>query len=112
MVNAFKQQNSQPRLEYKNNKTLIANVAIFVVVLAFVLNNIMGDQTVIVVRVVLPLVLITCVSMWLSIRVEPGYVINENLDFKLLLEVFEPNLLCPECKIIKTPSSRHCTICH
>jgi hypothetical protein len=50
-----------------------------------------------------------CTIAWL---VDPGYIKKDpNLDFMDLLEQFEPNCLCPECEVIRTPRSRHCNIC-
>lgn len=37
---------------------------------------------------------------------------NERFDFLNLLESFEPNCLCPECEVIRTPRSRHCNVCN
>jgi palmitoyltransferase len=43
---------------------------------------------------------------------DPGYIEkDEQIDFFQLLEAFDPNSLCPECEVIRTPRSRHCTIC-
>ena len=30
----------------------------------------------------------------------------------MLAEKFEANSLCPDCKVIRTPRSRHCNICN
>lgn len=44
---------------------------------------------------------------------EPGYLNKDpKFSFMELLEEFEPNCLCPECEVIKTPRSRHCNICN
>ena len=29
-----------------------------------------------------------------------------------MLRNFDPVLLCPDCRVIRTPRSRHCTICN
>ena len=54
-------------------------------------------------------------SMLLSIicwLMDPGYIRKDpDFDFMELLELFEPNCLCPECEVIRTPRSRHCNIC-
>lgn len=43
----------------------------------------------------------------------PGHLErDEGFDFLELLEVFEPNCLCPDCEVIRTPRSRHCNICN
>lgn len=42
---------------------------------------------------------------------DPGYIDNEGIEFLKLLEIFNPNSLCPECAIIRTGRSRHCIIC-
>lgn len=46
---------------------------------------------------------------------DPGSLKNTDeyqIDFMELLKVFQPTELCPDCKVIKTPRSRHCTICN
>ena len=50
-----------------------------------------------------------CTLAWF---LDPGYMKrDEDLDFMELLEFFEPNCLCPECGVIRTPRSRHCNVC-
>lgn len=45
-------------------------------------------------------------------RFNPGYLYKDpDMEFMDLLEQFEPNCLCPECEVIRTPRSRHCNIC-
>ncbi len=44
---------------------------------------------------------------------DPGYLTKDpDMIFMELLEQFEPNCLCPECEVIRTPRSRHCNICN
>ena len=44
---------------------------------------------------------------------EPGCLVKDtSLNFYELLELFDPNMLCPECEVIRTPRSRHCNICN
>jgi DHHC palmitoyltransferase len=46
---------------------------------------------------------------WLK---DPGFLKqDEDLNFMSLLQQFEPNCLCPDCEVIRTPRSRHCNIC-
>jgi palmitoyltransferase len=48
----------------------------------------------------------------LSWQLNPGFLEKDHqFDFMQLLESFEPNCLCPECEVIRTPRSRHCNIC-
>ena len=42
---------------------------------------------------------------------DPGYIKNEGIEFLSLLEAFDAQSLCPECRIIRTGRSRHCIIC-
>ena len=54
--------------------------------------------------------MILWVVAWLR---DPGYLQrDESLEFMYLLETFEANCLCPDCKLIRTPRSRHCNICN
>jgi hypothetical protein len=46
----------------------------------------------------------------LAVRKNPGKLEAE-VDFLELLEKFEPGELCPDCKVVKTPRSRHCHVC-
>jgi len=51
----------------------------------------------------------------LCIRKDPGRLTNTDehpIDFMELLKIFEPSQLCPDCKVIRTPRSRHCNICN
>jgi DHHC palmitoyltransferase len=54
--------------------------------------------------------LFTFIVCWLK---DPGYVKkDEKIDFLELLELFDPNALCPECEVIRVARSRHCNICN
>ena len=44
-------------------------------------------------------------------RSDPGFLENDGLEFIKLLEAFDPQQLCPECKVIRTSRSRHCILC-
>ena len=58
----------------------------------------------------------------LSALTNPGYlkkptnptflVILVLLEIQELLQVFDPVLLCPDCEVIRTKRSRHCSICN
>jgi len=41
----------------------------------------------------------------------PGYLEPVH-DFLELLSKVHPSEMCPECKVLRTPRSRHCTICN
>jgi len=45
---------------------------------------------------------------------DPGYVKpdSENFTFIDLLLKLNPADLCPDCRVIRTPRSRHCAICN
>jgi len=49
----------------------------------------------------------------LAWQLDPGYLRKDksNFEFMTLLELFEPNCLCPECEVIRTSRSRHCNVC-
>ncbi len=47
---------------------------------------------------------------WLK---DPGYITKDHsIDFYELLCMFDPESLCPECEVVRTPRSRHCNICN
>lgn len=43
--------------------------------------------------------------------IEPGYVRNQQVDFKDMLNVIDSTQLCPDCCTIRTSRSRHCSVC-
>ena len=44
---------------------------------------------------------------------EAGYLRKpRNLNFMQLLKEFDPVLLCPDCEVVRTDRSRHCSICN
>ena len=51
--------------------------------------------------------------LWLTVQFsDPGYITKpKDLDFLKLMQMVEPTQLCPECFIIKTPRSFHCSTC-
>ncbi|CDW75651.1 dhhc zinc finger domain containing protein [Stylonychia lemnae] len=49
----------------------------------------------------------------LSQGVDPGYLRKpQNITFLSMLQTFDPVLLCPDCEVIRTTRSRHCSICN
>jgi hypothetical protein len=43
---------------------------------------------------------------------DPGYLKKSNdINFMQMLEQFDPVLLCPDCEIVRTDRSRHCSVC-
>ena len=42
----------------------------------------------------------------------PGYLEKPKISFLTLLDKLDPTMLCPECEVIRTPRSRHCSICN
>lgn len=40
----------------------------------------------------------------------PGFLEKPKIPFLTLLDKFDPTMLCPECEVIRTPRSRHCSI--
>lgn len=50
------------------------------------------------------------VSIWLSTSsyIEP----SNKVKFVSLMETFDPETLCPFCRVIRLPQSRHCNICN
>lgn len=53
--------------------------------------------------------LVMCIALVFS---NPGYLKkDEKMDFVRLLETMSSTSLCPECRLIRTPRSRHCYYC-
>ena len=57
-----------------------------------------------------------CLAMllwFLVCRSDPGYLTrDESLNFTWLLETCEASSLCPDCQLVRTPTSRHCSLCN
>jgi len=48
-----------------------------------------------------------------SVCTNPGIITRPpEIDFFQLLKEFDPVLLCPDCEVIRTDRSRHCSICN
>lgn len=48
------------------------------------------------------------ISFALAALINPGYIVRDpNIDFQQLLDTTDPYNICPDCKIIRTPRSRH-----
>ena len=44
---------------------------------------------------------------------DPGYLRKpKNISFLSMMKTFDPVLLCPDCEVIRTTRSRHCSICN
>ncbi len=53
------------------------------------------------------------VSYVMAVKKDPGTLQRDTeIDFLELLQKFDANELCPDCKVIRTPRSRHCNICN
>lgn len=66
-------------------------------------------------------VIITCLSFFtltfilhiISLNMDPGYLKKPiNVPFIKMLEEFDPVDLCPDCEVIRTEKSRHCSVCN
>lgn len=59
------------------------------------------------------IIALTFLMFTLSACTNPGYLKKpENISFLTMLKNFDPVLLCPDCQIIRTQRSRHCSICN
>ena len=49
----------------------------------------------------------------MAVRKDPGQLKPDpEVNFLDLLQKFDATELCPDCKVVKTPRSRHCTVCN
>lgn len=49
----------------------------------------------------------------LSQGADPGYLKKpKQINFLSMMQAFDPVLLCPDCEVIRTTRSRHCSICN
>lgn len=49
----------------------------------------------------------------MSQNTDPGYLKKpKDISFLSMLQTFDPVLLCPDCEVIRTSRSRHCSICN
>ena len=60
------------------------------------------------ISVLIPIVSISFI--WASAR-DPGYL-EPSMDFLELLSTVHPCEMCPDCRVMRTPRSRHCAICN
>lgn len=61
---------------------------------------------------ILALFLGSTIFWLLATFIDPGYMRKHpKLQFLTLVERFDSSCLCPKCKVIWTPWSRHCNIC-
>lgn len=52
-------------------------------------------------------------SFIVTARSDPGYAKeNEDIEFTTLMTLVPSKKLCPDCKVIKAPGTKHCTICN
>ena len=51
------------------------------------------------------------IFMVVSVCMEPGYIENQ-VDFMNLIRVIDAAQLCPNCEVIRTSRSRHCSVCN
>lgn len=56
---------------------------------------------------------LTFIFFSMSAFKNPGYLSrHEKIPFLNMLKNFDPVLLCPDCEVIRTNRSRHCSICN
>lgn len=55
---------------------------------------------------------LSIVSVIISGCKNPGFLEKPKIPFLTLLDKLDPTMLCPECEVIRTPRSRHCSICN
>jgi hypothetical protein len=67
-------------------------------------------------KTILACVSIFCLTLLLHIVtmcMDPGYLKKpKDVTFMKILEEFDPVLLCPDCEVIRTEKSRHCSVCN
>ena len=54
------------------------------------------------------------IILWLWTQFSnPGYITKpKEMDFLKLMQIVDPIQLCPDCLVIRTPRSRHCSTCN
>jgi hypothetical protein len=56
---------------------------------------------------------LTFILHLMALCTDPGYIKKPaSMDFFKMLQEFDPVLLCPDCEVIRTDRSRHCSICN
>lgn len=70
-----------------------------------------GEDTLILVQ--FSLFFVTLFFHLMAVCTDPGYIKRPpTMDFFTMLKEFDPILLCPDCEVIRTDRSRHCSICN
>jgi len=54
---------------------------------------------------------IIAISFFVASARDPGYLRQQH-NFLELLTKIHPSEMCPDCRVLRTPRSRHCAICN
>lgn len=102
----------------RSNITLILYyvfMAIVMLVLEFTALNILRTQPNLIALVWTIQILFTlCCTLCLCVVFsDPGYLKkDEKMDLVTLLDTLNPMCVCPDCRLIRSPRSRHCMYCN
>ena len=56
---------------------------------------------------------VTALSHIVLLNKNPGYLEKpKTISFLEMLQEFDPVMLCPDCEVVRTEYSRHCSICN
>mmetsp|Transcript_27499 Transcript_27499/g.36769 ORF Transcript_27499/g.36769 Transcript_27499/m.36769 type:complete len:205 (+) Transcript_27499:1880-2494(+) len=97
----------------KNNRIVIVYLFLFIATLSMNVVLALAEQ-----RFITPIVVaafwVIDIAVFFSIwRSSSSYIERDpDVPFVQLLETFDPESLCPFCRVIRLPQSRHCNICN
>ena len=99
------------RKTIKSPRTLIVFIVMYVIVMFCEVLAVFPHMPLWVVYLMLATVLYNVLMLTITVCMNPGYLENSNVDFLYMLEVADPTHLCPDCLVVRTSRSKHCSVC-
>ena len=97
----------------RNNRIVSMYLVLFIV--SIIMNTVIFiEKQMFVLFVIIGLVWINDIIVFVTIwRSESSFIQrNKEVSFVSLMETFDAESLCPFCRVIRLPQSRHCNICN
>lgn len=96
----------------KSPKTLLVFLSLFAVIQFCEITNIYPHLSSWQIYLNAATVALCLLFLAITVLSDPGYIKNDQVDFIQLLEVSDAHQLCPDCLIVRTARSKHCSVCN